>query len=414
MDTVLKKESLYQLLFIACVAVPYFNIYEATFGVWVFTALITISNKYSFTIAKFIACFAAIFVIALIVGSFEDVETYDFMRDIAYLVKPILGLLIGYQLCKDYIKNPLIILVNAGIILGLVHLLLVLHTVGIRHVKNMHQLREFAGYFSDFEVYSVIILFFHKQLGLNISRKKIIIGSTILALSTIFYLSRTNFIQFGILFMALKGYFVINRRSIIVLSSTLLFLTVSYSIIYSYNPNIHASGIEAFLFKIKNAPIEPFKTHVSRENSNDFNDNYRSYENIYTIRQVTGKGAKTILVGEGMGSSVDLKKKVWLQSSFMRFIPFLHNGFMTVFLKSGLLGVIILIYSISLLFKNKKSDNPTIQNINYMLLATGIFLVISYWVFMGLYFTVDSKSIVIGFLIRYRENLIRAENKIAS
>lgn len=414
MATVLKKESLYQLLFIACVAVPYFNIYEATFGIWTLTALITISNKYSLTIAKYIACFASIFVIALVVGAFEDVEAYEFMRDVAYLVKPILGLLIGYQLCKDYIKNPLIILANAGIILGLVHLLLVGYSLGTKSIQNMHQLREHSGYFSDFEVYSVIILFFHRQLGLNISRKKIIIGSTILALSTIFYLSRTNFIQFGILFMALKGYFVINRRSVIVLSSTFLFMIVGYSIIYSYNPNIHASGIEAFLFKIKNAPIEPFKTHVSRENSNDFNDNYRSYENIYTVRQVTGKGAKAILVGEGMGSSIDLKKKVWLQTSFMRYIPFLHNGFMTIFLKSGLLGVIILIYSISLLFKNKRSDNPTIQNINYMLVGTGIFLVISYWVFMGLYFTVDSKSIIIGFLIRYRENLVRAENKITS
>ena len=96
---------------------------------------------------------------------------------------------------------------------------------------------------------------------------------------------------------------------------------------------------EQFLYKIKNAPIEPFKTKIDVTNWKDINDNYRSYENILTLRQVTENGPRAIILGEGIGSTVDLKQKMWLQSSFMRYIPFLHNSYMTVFLKSGIVGV---------------------------------------------------------------------------
>ncbi|MNY55990.1 hypothetical protein D3C86_1920200 [compost metagenome] len=80
---------------------------------------------------------------------------------------------------------------------------------------------------------------------------------------------------------------------------------------------------------------------------------------------------------------------------------------MTVLLKSGLLGNLILLYSIGLLFKYKQSNDPLIQNLNFILLGTGIYLIISYWVFMGLYFVADTKAIVIGYIICYRETLIR-------
>ena len=87
----------------------------------------------------------------------------------------------------------------------------------------------------------------------------------------------------------------------------------------------------------------------------------------------------------------------------MRYIPFLHNGFMTIFLKSGILGVFLLTLSIFYFFRMKKSDIEVVKNINYLLLGTGVFLILSYWVFMGFYFTVDTKTIFIGFLICYKE-----------
>jgi hypothetical protein len=404
------KELIYQILFFACIAAPYLNNYELTFATWSLAVLVSLKNRYSLDILAYIGCFMAIIFVALISGLFEDTRSYEFIRDASYLLKPVLGLLAGYQLCRDKVKNPLKLLVYTGIIIAILHLIIVSYSVVVLHARSMQRLRQYSGYFSDFEVYAIIVLLFRKQLQFKISAQASLFWTGVLAMSIFFYLARTNFIQFGILFLALKGYLVMNRRSVAIMSSFVLIVLLGYGAIYASNPSRSAKGFEGFLFKIKNAPIEPFKTKINVNDFKDFNDNYRSYETILTLRQVPLRGTNSILFGEGMGSSVDLKKKVWLLSSYIRYIPFLHNGFMTVFLKSGITGILILLYSISLFFRYKRSDDVQIQTLTYLLIGTGIYMILSYWVFIGFYFVADTKSVAIGFLICYREHLIRNKN----
>jgi hypothetical protein len=223
------------------------------------------------------------------------------------------------------------------------------------------------------------------------------------------YLSRTNFIQFFILLFALKGYFEVNRRLIVVLVSLTLATVIGYSAILYINPRRNGPGMEAFLYKIKVAPIEPFKTKINRGDWKDFNDNYRSHENIITVRQVTHQGNYSTIFGEGLGSKVDLKQKIWLGDMELRYISILHNGFMTVFLKSGLLGVFFLLVSIFLLFKKTRSDIPIVKQVDMIMIGSGLFMFVSCWVFMGYYFIADTKSIFIGFIICYREIIIKQE-----
>lgn len=410
MATVIAKQTIFKVLFFACIAVPYLNTYELTLAIWLTTAMVTLQNTYSVMILRMIGAFSAILVLAVTVGLFKELQLYEFIKDITYLLKPIIGLLAGYQLCKDYMKNPMKLVVNTGLIIALIHFITIVYAVGVLRVSNMHELRGESGYFSDFEVYALIILIFRKRFNLNISQERFLISVGILAVSVFMYLARTNFIQFGILFIALKGHFVLNRRSIMVTVSAALLSIMAYGAIYYYNPQRSAKGLEALLFKIKNSPIEAFKSKINVNNWKDFNDNYRSYETLLTLKQVSLDGPKGVIFGKGAGSSIDLHKKVWLQTSYMRYIPFLHNGIMTVYLKAGIVGVLLLIYSVSLFFRRRYSDDPEIQAINYILIGTGIYLILSYWVFMGFYFPADTKSVVIGFLIAHRENLIRKKN----
>jgi hypothetical protein len=55
--------------------------------------------------------------------------------------------------------------------------------------------------------------------------------------------------------------------------------------------------------------------------------------------------------------------------------------------------------------RNIVSNNIQVTNLNRLLLGSGIFLIISSWVFMGFYLKLDSKSILIGLLLGYREYL---------
>ena len=100
MSVVLPKSTLYQILFALAIGVLYVQSYELTFSVWVLITLVTLKTKYSKDIFQYLLCFIAIFSIATVVLFFNnDYKAYFVIRDITYVIKPILGLLIGYQLC---------------------------------------------------------------------------------------------------------------------------------------------------------------------------------------------------------------------------------------------------------------------------------------------------------------------------
>ena len=288
-------------------------------------------------------------------GLFFDNDLYYIIRDIAYLLKPVFGLILGYQLFYEKINNPFRFIVYAGIAIASYHLFLVLWGIIVERARNVREIRDEAGFFNDFEIYTLIILLFHKQFQLNLTRQKTWLFIVILALSSFFYLARTNFIQFIILFIAMKGWLVLNKKSISFLLSTIILCGLGYLAVYNYNPKRNGNGIDEFLYKIKNAPIEAFSTKINRDDWKDFHDNYRSYENVRTIEQLSRN--KTLFFGEGIGSQVDLKQKVYLGDMELRRISILHNGYMTVFLKSGIPGVLLFLGSICFYFKKFNSNS---------------------------------------------------------
>lgn len=407
MKLTINKELYYQILFMICVIVPFFNNYELSFLVWLIASLFTIKNKYSLPLLKYLSYFILIFCLSFFVSLFFNYKLYFVIRDITYLLKPIFGLILGYQLFYNKTKNPFQFIVYAGVVIASYHLLLVAWGILAEGAKNVAQIRDYGGYFNDFEVYTLIILLFHEQFQLNFTKQKTRIFISVLAISSFFYLARTNFIQFVILFMAMKGWLIFNKRSITIVSTLVVFSVLSYAAIYNYNPRRSGSALDEFLYKIKLIPLEAFATKINRNDWKDFHDHYRSYENVRTVEQLSHNG--NLLFGEGMGSQVDLKQKVYLGDMELRHISILHNGYMTIFLKSGIPGILVLFGSIFFFFKKFNSYNEIDSKINLLFLGTGIFLIFSYWVFLGFYNLIDTKTLLIGYLFAYK-NQIQKEN----
>ncbi len=405
MAITINKPLLNQILFIICVVIPFFNIYELSFTVWLVAIFFTIRNNYSLEFVKIWSLFLIIFLSAMLVSLNKSYELYFIIRDITYMLKPICGLLLGYQLFNKNIKNPFQFIVYAGVAIAIYHLVLVFSGIVFFGAKNVREIRLHGGYFNDFEVYTLILLLFNKQINLDFTRKKTILFIFIMALSSCFYLARTNFIQFVVLALAMKGFFVFNKKSIIIVSSTIVLTILSYTAVYYYNPVRNGKGIDEFLYKIKMIPAEAFSTKINRNDWKEFNDNYRSYENIRTIQQLSNNN--DLLFGQGIGSKVDLKQEIFLGDMKLRYISILHNGFMIVILKSGFLGLSIYLFSIFYFFKKNKYLNETLQNINYLFVGTGVFLIVSNWVFLGFYNLIDTKSLLIGFLFAYKNEVIK-------
>ncbi|OYU85526.1 MAG: hypothetical protein CFE24_01075 [Flavobacterium sp. BFFFF2] len=408
MNATQNNRLLYQLIFIVCVGVPYINNYELTFAVWLIALLATVQLKYSVSFLKYVLPF----VVILLVGGFSmfsfDNDIYGIIRDITYLLKPIIGMIVGYQLCKNVNHKAISTVIYGGLVIAIIHLTIIFLSAVKYRILNIHVLREYGGYFSDYEIYVLIILLFHKQFQLQFIKRTLWLYIFLLGFSSALYVSRTNFIQFFIFFIALKGYLSVNKKTIAVLGSIILTTVIGYSIIYNLHFSRNGSGLDAFFYKIKNAPIEAFKTKIDQDDYEDFNDNYRSFENIKTVKQVTAEGWFAIVFGKGLGSSVDVGRRMLTNDgTFVRHEAILHNTYMTVFLKSGLIGVLCLLYSMYVLTKNKKSPIPKVNQINLLLFATGVFLILENWVLLGLFLKTESKAVLIGFLICYKEFLIK-------
>jgi len=404
------SDNLYKFLFFVGVGVPYLNNYELTFFTWLFIAIITVLNSYTISILKLIIPFVFVLIIATLSSVKEDYPIFLKIRDITYMTKPVLGFLIGYQLlAKIKDKNVLEIIFKTGFVIAVIHLLLVINGIFVENARTIADIRYHAGYFSDFEIYCLVFLIFSQSFGVQISRKKYYLYLTIFSISIFFYLARTNFIQLMMLIFGLKGLLTLNKKTIPIYLTILVLCLISYASILAYQPKRAAKGFEGFLYKVKIAPLEPFKTQIDRHDWVEFNDNYRSYENIITVRNITNDGLKTLLFGKGIGSQIDLKQEVYLGDMYLRKISILHNGFMIVLLKSGFIGLSIYMLTLIYFFKNPQPDTLEKKQLNRIFIATGIFLFISNWVFLGFYNLTESKSLLIGFLISYRYFLNKNE-----
>ena len=413
-NTKISKDFLYQILFAICILVTYLNIYELTFLVWTATILVTIKSKYSLTIIQYIFPFTAILIIAFFSWFFYDNTIYEVIRDFTYLLKPILGLVLGYQLCRSANMKVIKTIIYVGFIIAVIHLGILFFTAVVHKVLNIHELRKYAGYFSDFEVYSLILVIFHKKFDVVLSKQRFYLLLITIAFSSFLYLSRANFIQAIVFYMALKGYFTLNKRAIIVLISFFSFVIIGYTVIYNMNLSRNGKGLEALLYKIKNAPTEAFKAKVDKDDWKDFNDNYRAYENMLTTRVMKNEGFWGMLRGKGLGSDIPLGQTLFTNDgTVLTKVSILHNGFMTVFLKSGLIGVFYMLYFLIILLKQGKTDNDYIRQLNLLLMATAIYLFFDNWVLLGLYLKTESKSVIIGFVLCYIEYQIKEQKTLA-
>jgi hypothetical protein len=383
------------------------NSYELTFLVWGLVCLITLRQKYSWSFIQLLIPFVITVCIAVFSIQFGEIEWFKVLRDFSYLLKPLLGLIIGYNIAQLCGKKAIDLAIKGGVMLAWIHIITLIVCLFVFGIRNLNQLREHGGYFDDFETYILLFVLFPRIFNLQIDPKKRRHYLFILATSLLLYFSRTNFIQFAILYFAIKGHLSLNVQKLKWIFAFLLVATLSYTAIYQSNPRRNGQGIEAFLYKIKIAPLEAFKTKINKEDWKEFHDNYRSFENIITVKKMSTQPTSCLFIGLGLGSSLDLGQKIWTNDGEqIRHIPFLHNAFMTVFLKAGLMGILCLIVSMFILGKKVVSvHSKNIDPWNLLFFGSAIYLIVSNWVFMGLYLKLDNKSLLLGLLFGYRESI---------
>lgn len=391
--------------------------FRVTLFVWVIVFILSIKKKYNKQFLNFIFPLFFLFLIPFINFWNYKYSNHYFIKDIIYFFKPILGLFIGYQLSWNNSKKILQWIVYIGVVIALIHLIKILLT-SFSHEFEIYKIRQQSGFFNDFELYSLLICMFYKQLELSFFWKESRYYIIILIISILMYFSRTNFIQFILLYAGVLGFTKLNFRNIsyFILISCLVIGT--YFIIWSFPVKRHTLGIEGIIYKIKIIPHEIYKSKIDENNILDIYDHWRAYELNCILKQLKQEGIFTIFFGKGYGSVVDLKRKIYLGNQEFHYIPYIHNGYGTIYLKSGIVGLFMMLYFIITLIKFQSFSIKNNFNKKTILIrlisSTGIFLFFSTLVFLGLYNKADNKSILLSifYTLYLKSNYLKCKDNI--
>lgn len=369
-------------------------------------ACITLAISIKGSIHKDIAVGSIFLIIILIVGivssTFSNYIIRDVIKDIVYFLRPIVLLLATYFCVKqikstEYVFN---VVVGVSLFFALKHLFVVL--ININNIDSYIYLRGLGGKQNHIEFVGLVFLFFTPYVNAFKNYRKLIIF--IILLSYVLYLSRTMFILLFVFFIAQKGYMFLNKKLLKGIFTFSIIAVVLGLIISSVETNRNSSGIKAFIYKTQNSFSEVFESIDTKEIVNDRRElweHWRAYEAKKAIEQMDKTGTKAWLIGMGLGAQVDLETYVYLDQEKFYELPSIHNGFVNVIFKTGILGFVFYTLFISLIFVNNQKFNLNIKNdllISKLLLATSIYMLYNSFVITGFFRPGEFSIFLIGML----------------
>jgi hypothetical protein len=322
------------------------------------------------------------------------------LKDVFHFIKPLQGLLVGFlffQIINDKEKFYKTIILT-GVFSAIIHLFIVVVFTDFTS-GSVHAIRQYTrdNFLELFAVFFLIFypIYYKKQLFNSDLKRKIIL--ILLLISCFFYFSRTMIVASIILLMSVYGYTKITMKSLKTISVILLFIALLYTYLFSVKIDRNAKGYEAFLYKVKIAPSEIFKTKVDRENHKDLWDHWRGYEANRAIALMDTKPL-SYLIGVGHGSLVDLKFKAPLsgEKDGMRYISELHNGYPYVLYKAGIFGLLLYIFFLFTLYY-KIHYNSSLETV--LISAIGLFYFFTTITITGIYNTQDTIVFILGALL---------------
>lgn len=379
--------------------------------------LLDFKVKYTYTFLSSLLPLIIIVVIGSIISILYKSEFYDYIKDLFVFLKPLLFIVLGYYLvCKIKDKDFLFkLIIYLAILFAIVHL----YEVFVYLTKKpfiISSIRYYGGKANYIELFAATIIIVNwKQQLFKFSIKYFSIIKIILLISFFFYFSRTMMVGVFLMVFAAKGYFVLTKKSIKYLLLFIVGGLLFYVFLYSINLERGSEGVEGFLYKIKIAPTEIFATDIDKNSSHDqLWDKWRGYEAYKALEQLNDTDLKFgLLLGKGFGSLVDLEFVAPLNDEGVQFIPKIHNGYVNIIFKTGLVGMCFYFLFLFYIYMQSytKWDNEKGKTVNYIMSSIAIFYLFSSFIISGIYNQADVFALVLGGLL-YLKNYYRYINKI--
>ncbi|MCD6180229.1 MAG: O-antigen ligase family protein [Bacteroidales bacterium] len=408
----LGKHIIEKFLFVLLLLLPLHLVqFEIASALFIILSILYLNNRNQKISGNFITTILPlllIFALGTVTLFFYSYSNWDIARDIAYFLKPILLLFLGYALIHK-IKDPNFIFqvfVYLGLAFAIWHIYNII-TFPELFNTSINIIRNSTGLSNHVELLALVFLIISlKYPDIQIFKEKrtIYYALGILGISFILYFSRTMWVAVFILLLASFGYAKITLKALKYISLFVLLIVSFYIYLYSIDIRRNEPGISTFLYKMKIAPEEIFLPKVDLNDHASLWDHWRAYEAKMALEQMSGFQH---LVGRGFGSQVDLLFVAPLDEKGMRYISHLHNGYILIYYKTGIIGLLFYLLFILHLYLHTFSKKEIYQTlpINNLISAIGIYLFFSTLIISGIYNTSSIYTLLLGALLAQYDRL---------
>ncbi len=384
---------------------------EISFLVSVGVLLLNIGSKYSrevFTVASVLFGLLCIGMLSLFTF---DGGAYDFLKDVVYFLRPITILLATYFSVKNLKKKTdfFNILVIVGFAFAFIHVVHIsVEIIGMK--PNVAKFRNKFGRFNHVEMLALFSIICVKGIPVKKTRFKVLYQFFVvcLAVSFLLYFSRTMMIVLFLMVLAYYGYLKLNARGAVALVGMLIGGGLFILFLSQYEPaeTKDPGVISTFLTKMKNSyteTLEPIKFDKNKLDRRELWPRWRAYEAILVWNEVSEE--KSWLTGKGFGSTVDVGFDITLQGEKIRHLPTVHNGIAYVYMKTGLIGLLVYLSIIGMLYMQyyKKQSIRDKVSFNRILVACGFYIFASSLVVTGIFKPHDMATFLIGGVLALKQ-----------
>lgn len=355
------------------------------------------------TLSSHMLTFGTIIIMVTLIGVVStrwfNYPFYDLLKDFIYFTRPITILFSSYFVIKriksiNFIFNAIVVI---AFLFAIRHILVILVNIG--SIDSYVYIRTLGGKHNHIELVALVFLLFTPYVTVFSKYRKTVIF--IFFASIILYFSRTMFIVLFIFYLGHKGYLFLNRRFLkgfLVFGIASIIIGISIS---NVETSRNSTGLNKFIYKTQNSFKELFVSFDVEKVKRDRRmlwEHWRAYEAQKAIEQVNDGGVKAWLLGLGFGPQVDLGTTVMLDGKMFDKVPSIHNGYIFVLFKTGILGLIFyLVFILGIFFKFQKFKvkEAVIEN---LIVATSLYLLFSSFVVTGFYRAGEFSMFLFGIL----------------
>jgi len=276
---------------------------------------------------------------------------YEVIKDLWYFTNPSIAFIAGYVLTRAGVRFGTILstFMIVGFITAIVHLGLMIFSVGMEGAETISEIRGLAGpgYFATVVAFAVGLVMWPARGMLPLWLRTGVWAHIVVAItfvSIVLSFSRTLWLCIAIVVvLTVARTWHTNRASLAV--GALAILVVSAVTFWV------STSDTAFAEKVTDSLSE--LGAVDFASSSEINRHWRAFESAAALDTFTSAGWVKMLFGHGFGKQIDLGITFELAGSTYDEIPILHNGYLYALVKTGIVGLMLVVTLLYLLYRKQ-------------------------------------------------------------